>query len=51
MLINLLILLVVVLIIHLIIEYLSLPEPLNRVAYLILALAVIIYLLRLFGLA
>jgi hypothetical protein len=50
LLITLLVILVIVYIVHLIIEALGVPEPFRRIAYIILALVVIIYLLRLFGL-
>lgn len=46
---TLIVILIIVYIVHLIIAALGLPEPFSRIAYIVLALVVILYLLRVFG--
>lgn len=49
LLITLLIALVVVYLVYLVMGYLNLPEPIRQVVYIIIALVVILWLLRTFG--
>lgn len=50
-LITVLVMVVVVYIIHLLLTWLQLPQPITQIAYIILALLVILWLVRIFGLA
>lgn len=49
LLISLLIILVIVYILYVILGWLALPEPINRVVYIIAALIIILWLLRVLG--
>lgn len=46
---TVLVMMIIVYIIHLILTWLQLPEPINKIAYIILALCVILWLLQILG--